>query len=126
MALGTKSSAILWGIFWVGECLSSMMFGFARDQVDMIYGMPVRYSIDITCMRFGAESDRTPHCLVALEFLLVCLGVESVPECFGLQCASACYFNRTAIDWRIRGRLASVKSVMDIYISLDVEECLYA
>lgn len=97
MALGTKSSAILWGIFWVGECLSSMMFGLARDQVDMIYGMPVRCSIDITCMRFGAESDRTPHCLVALEFLLVCLGVESVPECLCFQCACAGDFDRSVI-----------------------------
>ena len=37
--LGIGLAAVLWGVFWVGEYLSSMMFGFARPQVDMIYGM---------------------------------------------------------------------------------------
>ena len=37
--LGAGLAAALWGVFWIGDKLSSMMFGFARSQVDMIYGM---------------------------------------------------------------------------------------
>ena len=37
--LGVALAAALWGVFWIGNRLSSMMFGFARPQVDMIYGM---------------------------------------------------------------------------------------
>lgn len=37
--LGVALAAVLWGIFWVGDKLSSLMFDFARPQVDMIYGM---------------------------------------------------------------------------------------
>ena len=37
--LGVALAVALWGVFWVGDRLSSMMFGFARPQVDMIYGM---------------------------------------------------------------------------------------
>lgn len=37
--LGVAMAAALWGVFWVGDKLSSLMFGFARPQVDMIYGM---------------------------------------------------------------------------------------
>ena len=29
----------LWCVFWVGDKLSSMIFGFARPQVDLIYGI---------------------------------------------------------------------------------------
>lgn len=29
----------LWGVFWVGDKLSQMFFGFARGQVDLVYGM---------------------------------------------------------------------------------------
>ena len=36
---GIVLAAVLWGVFWVGDRLSSMMLGFARGQVDMIYGM---------------------------------------------------------------------------------------
>lgn len=39
VALGVALAVALWGVFWVGDRLSSMMFGFARPQVDMIYGM---------------------------------------------------------------------------------------
>lgn len=38
---GVALAAVLWGVFWVGDKLSSMMFGFARGQVDNIYGMKV-------------------------------------------------------------------------------------
>ncbi|MBR5836640.1 MAG: CPBP family intramembrane metalloprotease [Bacteroidales bacterium] len=37
--IGTSLAALLWGFFWVGDRLSSLMFDFARPQVDMIYGM---------------------------------------------------------------------------------------
>lgn len=37
--LGIAIAAVLWGVFWVGDKLSQMMFGFARPQVDSIYGM---------------------------------------------------------------------------------------
>lgn len=37
--LGVALAAALWGIFWLGEFLSTLLFDFARPQVDMIYGM---------------------------------------------------------------------------------------
>lgn len=37
--IGVMLAAVLWGIFWIGDKLSSLMFDFARPQVDMIYGM---------------------------------------------------------------------------------------
>ena len=36
---GVVVAALLWGIFWVGDKLSSWMFDFARPQVDSIYGI---------------------------------------------------------------------------------------
>ena len=39
LLLGLVLAAALWGVFWVGDKLSSLMFGFAREQVDSIYGM---------------------------------------------------------------------------------------
>lgn len=37
--LGFTLAAALWGIFWIGDKLSSLMFDFARPQVNLIYGM---------------------------------------------------------------------------------------
>lgn len=37
--LGIVLAAFMWGVFWLGEYFSTMIFGFARPQVDMIYGM---------------------------------------------------------------------------------------
>lgn len=37
--LGVALAAALWGVFWLGEFLSTLLFDFARPQVDMIYGM---------------------------------------------------------------------------------------
>ncbi len=37
--LGIAIAAALWGIFWIGDKLSQLMFNFARPQVDLIYGM---------------------------------------------------------------------------------------
>ena len=39
LLLGIALAAALWGMFLVGDKLSSLMFGFARGQVDSIYGM---------------------------------------------------------------------------------------
>ena len=39
LLLGIALAAALWGVFWVGDKLSILMFGFARGQVDSIYGM---------------------------------------------------------------------------------------
>ena len=39
--LGVAIAVALWGVFWVGDRLSSMMFDFARPQVESIYGMKV-------------------------------------------------------------------------------------
>ena len=39
IVLGIALAAALWGIFWIGDKLSSLMFDFARPQVNLIYGM---------------------------------------------------------------------------------------
>ena len=39
IALGIGLAATLWGIFWLGEYISTRLFDFARPQVDSIYGM---------------------------------------------------------------------------------------
>lgn len=39
IALGIVLAAAFWGVFWVGDKLSQLVFGFARGQVDMIYGL---------------------------------------------------------------------------------------
>lgn len=37
--IGVTLAAALWGIFWLGEFFSTLLFDFARPQVDSIYGM---------------------------------------------------------------------------------------
>lgn len=37
--LGVGIAVTLWGVFWIGDKLSQIMFNFARPQVDLIYGM---------------------------------------------------------------------------------------
>ena len=37
--LGIGIAVALWGVFWVGDKLSQLMFDFARPQVDTIYSM---------------------------------------------------------------------------------------
>ena len=39
MMLGITLAAALWGVFWLGEFFSTLLFDFARGQVDSIYGM---------------------------------------------------------------------------------------
>mgnify|MGYP002622340350 CR=1 FL=1 len=36
---GAAIAAVLWGVFWVGDKLSTLWFDFARPQVDLIYEM---------------------------------------------------------------------------------------
>lgn len=36
---GLLIAFILWWAFWIGDKVSTWLFGFARPQVDMIYGM---------------------------------------------------------------------------------------
>ena len=36
---GVAIAAVLWCVFWTGDRLSSMLFDFARPQVDAIYGI---------------------------------------------------------------------------------------
>lgn len=35
--LGCGLAVLFWGVFWVGDKLSQMMFSFARGEVDLIY-----------------------------------------------------------------------------------------
>lgn len=39
VVLGITLAAALWGVFWMGEFFSTLLFDFARGQVDSIYGM---------------------------------------------------------------------------------------
>ena len=37
--VGAGIAAVLWGIFWTGDKVSSWILGFARPQVELIYGI---------------------------------------------------------------------------------------
>ncbi len=37
VAVGAVSAAALWGVFWMGDKLSQLMFNFARPEVNAIY-----------------------------------------------------------------------------------------
>ncbi len=39
IALGVAIAVVLWGVFWVGDKVSQLIFDFARPQVDSIYAM---------------------------------------------------------------------------------------
>ena len=39
IAIGIGIAIALWGIFWVGDKLSSQLFNFARPEVDAVYAM---------------------------------------------------------------------------------------
>lgn len=57
--LGLGIAVALWGVFWLGDKVSSWMFDFARPQVDSIYGM---------------KEGESPWLLAALLLLLIVLG----------------------------------------------------
>lgn len=44
LPLGIVIAAALWGIFWVGDKVSTWMFDFARPEVNAIYGMKEGFS----------------------------------------------------------------------------------
>lgn len=37
--LGAVIAAVLWGVFWLGDKMSQLLFDFARPEVNQIYGM---------------------------------------------------------------------------------------
>ncbi|MBO4557051.1 MAG: CPBP family intramembrane metalloprotease [Bacteroidales bacterium] len=39
IGLGIAIAAFMWGVFWLGDKLSALMFSFARPQVDSIYAL---------------------------------------------------------------------------------------
>ena len=39
LAAGVAIAFALWGVFWVGDKLSAMLFSFARPEVDAVYAM---------------------------------------------------------------------------------------
>ena len=39
LAAGILIAIALWGVFWVGDKLSALMFNFARPEVDAVYAM---------------------------------------------------------------------------------------
>ena len=60
LVAGVLIAFALWGIFWVGDKLSGMMFDFARPEVDAVYSMkegqsPVLISALLICLIGPAE-----------------------------------------------------------------------
>ena len=53
---GIAIAVALWGILWIGDKLSQIIFNFARGQVDLIYGM---------------KEGESPWLLTALMLLLI-------------------------------------------------------
>ena len=39
LAFGVALAVVLWGVFWLGDKVSQLFFGFARGQVDAIYSL---------------------------------------------------------------------------------------
>lgn len=56
VVLGIALAAALWGVFWVGDKASQILFNFARPQVDLIYSM---------------KEGESPWLLTALMFFLI-------------------------------------------------------
>ena len=55
LVTGLLLAVFIWGVFFLGDKLSSLMFSFARPQVDSIYSL----------------KDTDPHWLVALLLLMI-------------------------------------------------------
>lgn len=53
---GIAIAVALWGVFWIGDKFSQIIFNFARGQVDLIYGM---------------KEGESPWLLTALMLLLI-------------------------------------------------------
>ena len=56
VVLGVLTAFALWGIFWIGDKLSSLMFDFARPEVDAVYAM---------------KTGLPPHVIALLLLLLI-------------------------------------------------------
>lgn len=41
VVLGLGSAIAIWGVFYVGDKVSDLLFSFARPQVDQVYGMKI-------------------------------------------------------------------------------------
>lgn len=60
--LGAGIAAALWGIFWIGDKLSGMMFNFSRPQVNSIYSM----------------GDNWPKWVIAIQLLILTGPAEEI------------------------------------------------
>jgi len=60
--IGVFSAVLLWGIFYIGNFFSNLLFDFARPQVHNIYGL----------------RDGSSHKLIALELLFIIGPAETV------------------------------------------------
>jgi len=60
--IGVLSAVLLWGIFYLGNFFSSLLFDFARPQVHNIYGL----------------RDGSNHGLIALELLFIIGPAETI------------------------------------------------
>ena len=47
IALGVLIAAVLWGLFWVGDKLSQLIFPFARDQVNAVYNIKGTWDMQV-------------------------------------------------------------------------------
>lgn len=51
VALGIGIAALMWGVFWIGDKLSQLMFNFARPEVDSIYSIKDGWSpVLVSCL----------------------------------------------------------------------------
>lgn len=62
VVLGIAIAAALWGIFWIGDKVSSFMFNFSRPQVNSIYSL----------------GDGTPQWLIAVQLLFLTGPAEEI------------------------------------------------
>ena len=55
---GAIIAVFLWGVFWVGDRVSSLIFDFARPEVDSIYSMKDGMPSSACYCRLAASFDR--------------------------------------------------------------------
>ena len=79
---GLVLAGILWFVFWVGDKISQMLFGFARPQVDSVYAM----------------KEGLPSWLIALLLLLVIGPAEEIFWRGFIQRNAAGFFKKGAGD----------------------------
>lgn len=47
LTIGIGMALAFWGVFWIGDKLSQLLFSFARPQVDLIYTMKDDYNATV-------------------------------------------------------------------------------